>query len=59
VSVFEAGVLEVHTDMYRAWTAQDDALYPGERQPALSNWHEEDLIAFCGGAYAKAAYAAH
>lgn len=59
MSVFEAGVLEVRTDMYRAWTAQDDELYPDERQPVLSNWDPEDLIAFCGGAYAKAAYAAN
>lgn len=53
-NIFDVGAVIVAGDMYRAWVAPD--LYPNERQPRLENWHPEDLIATCGGQYAKAAY---
>lgn len=34
------------SEMYRAWMISD--LFPNERQPVLSNWHPEDLEAYCG-----------
>lgn len=34
------------SDMYRAWVFPEE--YPGEQQPRLSNWSDEDLVAFCG-----------
>ena len=63
-SVFEAGVLAVHTEMYQSWALgepmpeQNDAgrKKPLPPQPRLSNWHPEDLVAYCGGEYAQAAY---
>lgn len=54
-SVWDPGVVEVHSEMYKAWAAPD--LFPDQPQPVLSNWHPEDLIATVGGEYAKAAYA--
>lgn len=33
-------------DMYRAWVYPD--LHPGEPQPRLENWPEDDLWAYCG-----------
>lgn len=38
-------------DMYRAWVLPDE--FPNEKQPRLENWHPEDLVAYCGGVYAK------
>lgn len=32
---------------YRRWTFGD----PKSRPPVLSNWHPEDLAAYCGGQY--------
>lgn len=54
-SVADIGAVGVHGNMYEAWAFPD--LHPEEPQPVLGNWHEEDLVAFCGGEYAKKAYA--
>lgn len=51
ISVFDIGALAVHGDMYKAWVAPD--AFPGQPQPRLSNWNEEDLTAYCGGQYMK------
>lgn len=48
-SIFDAGVVQVNGSMYQAWAVPD--LFPDEPQPVLSNWHPEDLAAFCGGVY--------
>lgn len=53
-NVFDVGAVIARSDMYKAWVAPD--LYPYERQPVLQNWHPEDLVAYCGGEYAKASY---
>jgi hypothetical protein len=53
-SIFDADVVDVHGDMYRSWAAPD--LYPDEPQPVVTNWHPEDQVAYCGGAFATAAY---
>jgi hypothetical protein len=54
ISIFDAEVIEVNADMYRAAVAPE--LYPAERPFRTENWHPEDQVAYCGGAYAKAAY---
>jgi hypothetical protein len=33
-------------DMYRAWAFPD--LFPGQPQPRLDNWSDEDLWDYCG-----------
>lgn len=38
-------------DRYQAQVMPD--LFPNIRQPVLSNWHPEDLPAYCGGQYTK------
>lgn len=43
-----------HSDMYREWALP--GMFPKERQPVLSNWSDDDLAMYCGGAYAKEAY---
>lgn len=53
-SIFDIGAVDQHQQMYKAWAAPD--IYPNEPQPVLSNWHPEDLVAYCGGEYAMAAY---
>lgn len=50
MNAFDIGVLSVHSDMYQAWVFPE--LFPEEPQPALQNWHPEDLAAYCGGVYA-------
>lgn len=46
-SIFDPGFSQVpHSEMYRAWVHPD--LFPGEPQPRLNNWPDEDLEAFCG-----------
>lgn len=53
-SIFDIGAVGVCHDMYKAWAAPDvDSEQP---QPVLKNWHSEDLVAYCGGEYAKLAY---
>lgn len=37
------------TTMYRSWVFPD--VFPDERPPVLSNWHQEDLEAYCGGEF--------
>lgn len=49
-SIFDSPTpVGVHGQMYQAWAAPD--LFPDEPQPALSNWHPEDLAAYCGGEF--------
>jgi hypothetical protein len=43
------------SEMYRSWVTPE--LFPGQPQPRLENWSPDDLVAYCGGEYAKAAYA--
>ncbi len=49
VNIFDIGALEVRGEMYEAWVMPE--LHPDEPQPVLSNWHPEDLAAYCGGTY--------
>lgn len=53
-NVFDPGGLDVHSRMYQAWAVP--SAFPDEPQPVLKNWHPEDLIPYCGGEYAVAAY---
>lgn len=42
------------SEMYRSWVMPE--LFQGPL-PILENWPEDDLVAYVGGEYAKAAYA--
>lgn len=48
-SVFDAGVLDRQVSMYQGWAAPD--VVKDQPQPRLSNWHPEDLAAYCGGEF--------
>lgn len=54
-SVFDSGFNgSPRSEMYRSWVTPE--LFPGQPQPRLENWTEDDRVAYCGGEYAKAAY---
>jgi hypothetical protein len=54
-SVFDAGFNgSPHSEMYRSWVEPE--LFRGQPSPRLENWPDDDLVAYCGGEYAKAAY---
>jgi len=53
-SIFEAGVLDCNIQGYQGLVAPD--LFPEVRPPVLKNWNLEDLVAYCGGEYAKMYY---
>lgn len=46
-SLFSPGMNDApRIRMYRSWVFP--GLYPNEPQPVLSNWHPEDIAAYCG-----------
>lgn len=55
MNIFDIDAVSVCGTMYQAWVMPE--LFPEERQPVLTNWDPEDLVAYCGGGFAKLAYA--
>lgn len=49
VNIFDIGAVDQHNEMYEAWVFPE--LHVNQPQPVLSNWHPEDLAAYCGGMF--------